>query len=44
MKVVRRWYDESFGWGDVVLETEDFVVVRFDSDPWFYHQIFKEEG
>ncbi len=43
MKIIRRWWDEVKGWGDVVVETEHFVVVRFDADPWVYEQIAKED-
>lgn len=29
--------------GDITLETEHFIIVRFDSDPWCLHQIAKED-
>lgn len=43
MKVIRTYWDKDFGFGDVVVETEHFIVVNFYSDPWTYHQIPKEE-
>lgn len=29
-----KWYDEEWGWGDVITFGEDFIIVRFDADPW----------
>lgn len=40
---MKRWYDAEWGWGTVKIETEHFVVVIFDADPWTYRQIAKEE-
>lgn len=42
METTRRWYDEEMGWGDVIAETEQYVIVHFDIDPWGYYQIMKE--
>ena len=29
------------GWGEVVLDTPTYVVVRWDADPWFLEQVDK---
>lgn len=29
------------GWGDVLDETEHFLIVRFDADPWCLQQVPK---
>jgi hypothetical protein len=39
---MKRYWDNENGWGDVVLETEHYIVVRWDRDPWCYDQIPKE--
>ena len=35
----KRYWDETYGWGDIVMETESYIVVKFDSDPWLYMQL-----
>ena len=42
MKVIRRFWDDTLGWGDVLVETEHYIMVRFDSDPSTYYQIVKK--
>ena len=39
-----KYWDDEFGWGDITFETEHFIIVRFDSDPWCFHQIAKKEN
>lgn len=43
MKAIRKYWDKDLGYGDVVVETKHFIVVRFDADPSTYYQIAKEE-
>lgn len=39
----KRICDAMWGWGDVVADEGEFVLVRFDQDPWGLHRIPKEE-
>ena len=34
-----RYYDEVRGWGDIVMVSKNYIIVRFDVDPWEYIQI-----
>ncbi len=36
---MKRYYSDFWGWGDIVLESAHYIVVRFDADPWTYKQI-----
>ena len=36
-------YSEIWGWGEVVMETATYYVVRWDSDPWCLEQVPKED-
>lgn len=38
---MNRYYDDEMGWGDIVKETKDFLIVRFDADPWSLVRILK---
>lgn len=38
---MKRYWDDTFGYGDVVAESDNYIIVRFDSDPWVLHQIPK---
>lgn len=40
---MKKYWDEERGFGEIVLETENYIVVRFDADPWFLCQIAKEK-
>lgn len=40
---MKRICDETWGWGDVVAEEDEFVLVRFDADPWALHRLPKED-
>lgn len=31
----RLAYDEKFGFGEIIAEHEDKILVRFDADPWY---------
>lgn len=42
MKVIRRYWDNMFGWGDVISENDNFIIVRFDADPWVLRELPKE--
>lgn len=39
----RRAYDEEFGFGEILAEDGDEILVRFDADPWFPQWIPKEK-
>lgn len=41
---MKKYFDEELGWGDVTLETEHYLVIRLDADPWSYVQIPKMES
>ena len=38
---MKRYWDDNFGWGEIVMESDNYIIVRFDSDPWELHQIPK---
>lgn len=38
---MKRYWDDKMGWGDVLNETEHFMIVRFDADPWYLVQVPK---
>lgn len=38
---MKKYFDENMGWGEIIAETENYIVVRFDADPWFPVQIRK---
>lgn len=40
---MERYWDETWGWGDVVEETAHFMIVRYDADPWCLVQVPKAE-
>lgn len=37
-----RYYDEMWGWGTILEEGENLLVVQFDADPWYEHIIPKQ--
>lgn len=37
-----RYYDEVWGWGTILEEGENLLVVQFDADPWYEHIIPKQ--
>ena len=41
--VGKRICNNIWGWGEVLAETGTTVIVRFDQDPWGYHELPKEE-
>ena len=34
-------FDETWGWGEIVAETENAFVVVYDANPWGYHEFAK---
>ena len=36
---MERYFDIEWGWGDVLTRSDNFIVVRFDADPWCLRQI-----
>lgn len=32
---MKRYFHQIYGWGDIIAEDEQFITVRFDSDPWY---------
>lgn len=38
---MKKYFDINMGWGEIVTETEHYIVVRFDADPWCLVQIPK---
>lgn len=36
-----KYFNEKRGWGEIVMETEHYIIVRWDADPWFLEQIPK---
>ena len=37
----KRVYDEDWGWGEIIAESTDKVLIRWDADPWYpkwYHK------
>jgi hypothetical protein len=38
---MKKIYNEMFGCGEIVRETETHFYVRFDADPWVIHKILK---
>lgn len=34
-----RFFDKEMGWGDIVMESDSYIIVRWDSDPSCYEQI-----
>lgn len=38
---MERYYDEQMGWGKVEMETEHYLIVRYDADPWCLVQVPK---
>lgn len=42
MEVIYRCYHDTWGWGNVLLETKHFVIVLFDADSHTFHQLPKE--
>ena len=39
----KKIYNAVRGWGEIVLETDNYIVVRWDADPWILEQIPKED-
>ena len=37
----KKYFDIEWGWGEILLETEDYIIVRWDADPWVLTQIPK---
>lgn len=40
---MKRYYDDTFGFGEVVYEDAEVIEVRFDADPWGVKSIRKEK-
>lgn len=40
MEGTKVW-DNVKGWGEIIKETDNFFIVRWDGDPWFLEQIPK---
>lgn len=38
---MNKIYNPTWGWGEVIAETETTIVVRFDADPWYPRTIRK---
>ena len=36
---MERYFDEINGWGTVVLRSTNYIMVKWDRDPWSYDQI-----
>lgn len=36
-------WDEEWGWGTIVAETENLIVVKWDCDPLLYAEFWKSE-
>jgi len=32
---MKKYWDEEFGFGEIIAEEGDKVLVRFDADPWY---------
>lgn len=39
--MAKKYWDIEKGWGEIVLETEHYFVVRWDANPWCLEQIPK---
>lgn len=39
----RLAYDEMMGFGEIIAEHENKILVRFDADPWYPQWVSKEE-
>lgn len=39
---MKKYYDEEMGWGEIVFESEHYLIVRFDADPWCLQEILKD--
>lgn len=37
-----RVYDETWGFGVVIAETDTTLIIKYDGDPWGCHEIRKE--
>ena len=37
----KKYFRDDMGWGKIVLETEHYIVVRWDADPLCLEQIPK---
>lgn len=40
---MKKVYDEEYGWGEVLAETTDKILVRWDSDPWYPRWYYKAD-
>ena len=36
-------YNDFWGWGTIVGQTDEELIVRFDSDPWNYPAVSRSE-
>lgn len=39
--MAKKYWNNEKGWGEIVLETEHYYVVRWDANPWCLEQIPK---
>lgn len=39
---MKKVYDENRGWGEIIAEEGDYIVVRWDADPWYPTKILKK--
>lgn len=37
-----RVCDETWGFGTIIAETDTTWIIKYDGDPWGYHEIRKE--
>lgn len=37
-----RYFDTVNGWGEIILETTNYIVVKWDRDPYAWDQIPKQ--
>lgn len=39
---MKKIWNEFWGWGEVLEETDNFYIVRWDANPWTLEQVPKE--
>lgn len=37
---MEKYYDEKCGFGEIIARGEDYIIVRWDADPWCPVKIF----
>lgn len=42
METMKTYWDNDFGFGEIIEETETEITVLFYSDPWVYHYLPKK--